>query len=216
MDEALRKAPIMPHPPGVSAMHDGPSAPSAVSDSDLTRLLQAWRQGDGRALTAAIEQVYDELRRIAAQRIGRQGESATLSPTELVHEAVLGLLPAPMDFANRAHFLATLSLAMRAILVDHARARATDKRGGNQVRMSLSRIDSADEAGAAIDLLALEQALTLLESVDARCGQVMHLTYFGGLEQDEIAALLNVSVPTVKRELRFARAWLLQAIGEES
>jgi RNA polymerase sigma factor (TIGR02999 family) len=193
-----------------------PSVSSRVPDSDLTRLLQAWRNGDGRALTAAIEQVYVELRRIAAQRIGRQGQLATLSPTELVHEAVLGLLPAPMDFANRTHFLATLSLAMRAILVDHARARAADKRGGDRVRMSLSRIDSLDAADAAFDLLALEQALTQLESFDPRCGQVMHLTYFGGLAQDEIAALLNVSVPTVKRDLRFARSWLLKSIAGET
>ncbi|WP_313917202.1 ECF-type sigma factor [Tahibacter sp.] len=187
-----------------------------MPDSDLTRLLHAWRNGDGRALTAAIEQVYAELRRIAAQRIGRHGQSATLSPTELVHEAVLGLLPVPMDFANRSHFLATLSLAMRAILVDHARARATDKRGGNRVRMSLSRLDSVDAADAAFDLLSLEQALTQLERFDPRCGQVMHLTYFGGMEQEQIATLLNVSVPTVKRDLRFARSWLLKAIGEET
>jgi len=192
------------------------SISSLASPSDLTRLLHAWRNGDGRALTAAIEQVYAELRRIAERRIGRQGASATLSPTELVHEAVLGLLPTPMDFANRAHFLATLSLAMRAILVDHARARAAEKRGGRRIRMSLSQLDSVDDADAAFDLLLLEQALTQLEGFDARCGQIMHLTYFGGLAQEEIATLLNVSVPTVKRDLRFARAWLLKAIGEET
>lgn len=194
----------------------GPSMSSSAPDSDLTRLLQAWRDGDGRALAAAIEQVYAELRRIAVQRISRHGGSATLSPTELVHEAVLGLLPAPMDFANRTHFLATVSLAMRAILVDHARARATDKRGGNRVRMSLSRVDSADAADAAFDLLSLEQALTQLEQFDPRCGQVMHLTYFGGLAQEEIAALLQISLATVKRDLRFARSWLLKAVGEEA
>ena len=197
-------------------MRVGPSVSSFVPDSDLTRLLHAWRNGDGRALTAAIEQVYAELRRIAALRIGRQGESATLSPTELVHEAVLGLLPTPMNFANRTHFLATLSLAMRAILVDHARARAADKRGGNRIRMSLSRLDAADAADAAFDLLSLEQALTQLEAFDPRCGQIMHLTYFSGLSQEEIATLLSVSVPTVKRDLRFARSWLLKAIGEET
>lgn len=197
-------------------MHAGPSVSPPTPDSDLTRLLQAWRSGDGSALTAAIGQVYAELRRIAVQRLGRQGESATLSPTELVHEAVLGLLPAPMDFANRTHFLATVSLAMRAILVDHARARATDKRGGNHVRLSLSRLDPADAADAAFDLLSLEQALTRLEQFDPRCGQVMHLTYFGGLTQDEVAALLKVSVPTVKRDLRFARSWLLKAVAEEN
>ncbi|WP_300617058.1 ECF-type sigma factor [Dokdonella sp.] len=198
-------------------MRDGPSTPSFAPDYDLTRLLHAWRNGDGCAFTAAIEQVYAELRRIAARRIGRHGDAATLSPTELVHEAVLGLWPAPMDFDNRAHFLATVSLAMRAILVDHARARAADKRGGNRLRLSLSRLDDADtgdDTDAALDLLSLEQALEQLESLDARCGRIMHLTYFGGLSQEEIAALLNVSVPTVKRDLRFARAWLLKILGE--
>lgn len=193
-------------------MRFGEASPEIAAKADLTALLQAWREGDGQAFSTAIERVYAELKRMAVQRIGGRAE-ATLSPTELVHEAVIGMMPTPMDFANRAHFLATMSLAMRAILVDHARARGADKRGGDRVRMSLSRIDAEDEAGAAIDLLALEQALTQLEALDARCGQVMHLTYFGGLAQDEIATLLNVSIPTVKRDLRFARAWLLTALG---
>lgn len=197
-------------------MRAGSSTPSFASDSDLTGLLRAWRDGNGNAFTAVIEQVYVELRRIAAQRIGRHGAAATLSPTELVHEAVLGLWPASMTFANRAHFLATVSLAMRSILVDHARARAADKRGGHRIRLSLSHLDGAGEADPALDLLSLEQALTQLERFDARCGRVMHLTYFGGLAQDEIAALLDVSIPTVKRDLRFARAWLLKALEEEA
>lgn len=192
-------------------MRFGEASPEIAAKADLTALLHAWRQGDGQAFSTAIERVYAELKRMAAQRIGG-GREATLSPTELVHEVVIGLMPASMDFANRAHFLATMSLAMRAILIDHARARSADKRGGDRVRTSLSRIDAEDEAGAAIDLLALEQALSQLEALDARCGQVMHLTYFGGLAQDEIATLLNVSIPTVKRDLRFARAWLLNAL----
>ena len=184
------------------------------SGSGLTRLLQAWREGDGRAFSAAMERVYGELKRIAAMRIAAQERTATLSPTELVHEAMLGMMQAPMDFANRAHFLATMSLAMRSVLVDHARARAALKRGGDELRLSLSRIDAGDEAEHAVDLLALEQALSQLEALDPRCGQVMHLTYFGGLEQDEIASLLQVSIPTVKRDLRFARAWLSKAMAD--
>lgn len=187
-----------------------------ASNSDLTRLLREWRNGDGQVFSALIEQAYPALKRIAARRIGNQNGSATLSPTELVHETALGMMHSPMDFANRAHFFATMSLAMRSILVDHARARAADKRGGDGVQVSLSRVDIGDEGGLAIDLLALEQALKQLEALDPRCGQVMHLTYFGGLRQEEIALVLNVSIPTVKRDLRFARSWLLKAIDDGS
>lgn len=185
--------------------------PGHAANADLTRLLHAWRNGDAQGFSALIEQAYPALKRIAMRRVGSHG-IATLSPTELVHEAALGLIQAPMDFANRVHFFATMSLAMRSILVDHARARAADKRNGAGVQVSLSRVDDSGEDGMAVDLLALEQALESLEALDPRCGQVMHLTYFGGLQQDEIAALLQVSVPTVKRDLRFARSWLLQAM----
>jgi len=189
--------------------------PQAASNLDLTRLLREWRNGDGQVFATLIEQVYPALKRIAARRVGSHSGAATLSPTELVHEAALEMMQAPMDFANRVHFFATMSLAMRTILLDHARARAADKRGGNDVQVSLSRIEATgDEGGLAVDLLTLEQALLQLEALDPRCGQVMHLTYFGGLQQEEIAHVLSVSVPTVKRDLRFARSWLLKALGD--
>ena len=186
----------------------------AAPSPDLTRLLREWRNGDGRVFSALIEQAYPALKRIAANRVGNPGNAATLSPTELVHEAALGMMQSPMDFANRAHFFATMSLAMRSILIDHARARSADKRGGHGVQVSLSRVDAANEGELAVDLLALEQALKQLEALDPRCGQVMHLTYFGGLQQEEIAAVLDVSIPTVKRDLRFARSWLLKALDD--
>lgn len=195
----------------MSTAESGPTTPRP----DLTHLLREWRDGDGRVFSALIEQAYPALKRIAARRVSGQNGMATLSPTELVHESALGMMQAPMDFANRAHFFATMSLAMRTILVDHARARAADKRDGG-VQVSLSFVGGGDDAGLAINLLALEQALRQLEAIDPRCGQVMHLTYFGGLQQDEIAAVLDVSIPTVKRDLRFARAWLLKAIGDGS
>lgn len=196
----------------MSAAKPGPAAVSL----ELTRLLHEWRDGDGRVFSVLIEQAYPALKRIALQRIERQNGAVTLSPTELVHETALGMMQAPADFANRAHFFATMSLAMRSILVDRARARAADKRGGDCVQISLSSIEAGDDAATAVDLLALEQALSELEALDPRCGQAMHLTYFGGLQQEEIAAVLGVSVPTVKRDLRFARSWLLQAIGDGS
>jgi len=185
----------------------------AGTELDLTRLLRRWRDGDGRVFSSLIEHAYPVLRRIAAHRVSSHNGAATLAPTELVHEAVLGMMQAPMDFANRAHFFATMSLAMRAILVDHARARAADKRGGNGVQVSLSAVESGN-AESAFDLLALDQALLQLEAMDRRCAQVMHLTYFGGLQQDEISVVLDVSIPTVKRDLRFARSWLLKEMGD--
>jgi RNA polymerase sigma factor (TIGR02999 family) len=173
----------------------------------LTILLQAWRQGSGSAFDVLIDQVYEQLRAMAAKRL-RQGFShATLSPTELMHEALLGVMPAPGDFKSRVHFFATMSLAIRSILVDHARARSAGKRGGDRLRVTLSRVEQGEEARI-VDLLAIEQALNQLAELDARCGQVMHLTCFAGLTRDEIARLLGISIPTVDRDLRFARAWL--------
>lgn len=184
-------------------------------DSSLTALLQAWRNGSGTAFGDLIDQVYDQLHKIAAQRVNRAGGSVTLSPTELLHDVLLKVMPAPMDWANRAHFFATMSLAIRSILVDHARARNADKRGGDCIRVTLTGADVGEESMAS-DLLALEQALTQLEALDPRCGQVMHLTYFGGLSREEVATLLKISVPTVTRDLRFARAWLTKALAGET
>lgn len=195
-------------------MSEDTSAPLPARPGDLTVLLQAWHGGNAEALSAAMDRVYPDLKQIAAKRLSRMS-APTFSPTELVHEAVLDLLPAGSDFANRSHFFATISLVMRAILVDHARARSAEKRGGDQLQVSLRHLDEEDAPNSApIDLLALEQALQGLEAIDPRCGRTLHLTYFGGLSQEEIASLLGVSVPTVKRDLRFARAWLLKAIND--
>jgi RNA polymerase sigma factor (TIGR02999 family) len=187
--------------------------PDSPTDS-LTGLLQSWREGSGTAFSTLLDQVYGQLRAIAAKRLGQGSGPATLSPTELVHEALLGLLPAPRDFRNRVHFFATVSLAIRSILVDHARARSAGKRGGHLLRVTLSGLEVGEEE-ALVDLLAIEEALSRLEALDPRCGQVLHLTCYGGLSRDEIAGLLGISVPTVDRELRFARSWLNRALKRE-
>ena len=181
---------------------------------DLTTMLHAWRDGSGAAFSRLIDQVYNQLRSISAGRLRQLGGAITLSPTELLHEALIGIMPTDMDFKNRAHFFATMSLAIRSILVDHARARSANKRGGDMVRVTLTNFESGEESNA-IDLLAIEQALTKLEALDPRCGQIMHLTYFAGLEQDEIAAILNTSVSTVTRDLKFARGWITRALASE-
>ena len=183
--------------------------------SDLTTMLRAWRDGSGTAFSSLLDQVYDELKVIAAKRLNQSGSAATMSPTELLHEALIGIMPNNSDFRNRAHFFATMSLAIRSILVDHARARAANKRGGDLVRVTLTTADVGEES-ATTDLLALDQALTQLEELDPRCGQVMHLTFFAGLSREEIAQLLNISVATVRRDLSVARAWLTKALAGET
>jgi RNA polymerase sigma factor (TIGR02999 family) len=185
------------------------------AQSDLTTLLHAWRQGSDPAFSALIERVYGELTRIAVTRLNQFGGHSTLTPTELLHDALIGIMPTDMDFKNRAHFFATMSLAIRSILVDHARARGASKRGGDMLRVTFTNVDVGEESQAA-DLLAMDEALNQLEKMDARCGQVMHLTYFGGLSRDEISELLNITVRTVARDLLFGRAWVAKALASDA
>jgi len=177
----------------------------------LTTLLRSWRQGSDTAFGTLIDQVYDHLRAIAARRLRRSGGLATLSPTELIHEALLGVMASPREFENRVHFFATMSLAVRSLLVDHARAQSAGKRGGGLIRVTLNA--ECGEDGRIVALLAIEEALTQLERLDARCGRILHLTCFADLTREEIAGLLGISVPTVDRELRFGRAWLKKVLA---
>jgi RNA polymerase sigma factor (TIGR02999 family) len=188
-----------------------PAVMPARVEPALTVLLQAWQQGDGNAFAKVFETVYVQLKQIAGQRL-REGSGDTLSPTELLHEAVLRVVDAPMDWKNRAHFFATMSLHIRATLVDHARARHAAKRGGGELRVTLSRSDVGEES-AMVELLMLDQTLKALELLDPRGSEVLHLTYFAGLDRVQIADVLGMSLSTVDRELRFARAWLSKALS---
>jgi RNA polymerase sigma factor (TIGR02999 family) len=195
----------MIHPPATARsliMHA-----DIATNAPLTALLQSWREGDGASLNQVFEQAYAELHRIAASRLRQADGCATLAPTELMHEAALRVLGAPVDWHNRAHFFASMSLYMRAVLIDHARARLADKRGGAQLHVTLGRVDAGAESGIA-ELLALESALNRLETLDVRSSAVLHLTFFAGLSRHEIAEVLAVSTQTVDRELRFAKTWL--------
>lgn len=175
----------------------------------ITALLHAWRDGDAGALSQLTELVYAHLRTLARQRL-RGAEPSTLDPTALVHESFLRLCNAEVDWRDRAHFFALAALHMRNALIDHARARQADKRGGGALHVTLA----PDAATAATpELLALDEALRRLESEDARTGKIIELTYFGGLNRDEIAHVLAVSVPTVDRGLRFGRAWLKRELA---
>jgi RNA polymerase sigma factor (TIGR02999 family) len=178
------------------------------SHRDITALLQAHVAGDATALERLLPRVYDELRRIARNRLRRERDDHTLSATELVHEAFLELLPADgVDWRSRAHFYAVASRAMRNVLVDHAVRRNAAKRGGGEALFSLDEADAATERPLD-DLIALSDALARLEQLDARQARVVECRFFGGLSLAETAEALDLSPATVSRDWTFARAWL--------
>jgi len=180
---------------------------------ELTRLLHGWRGGDAAARDRLLEQVYDTLRGMAAARLGRDRNNRTLQPTAVVNEALMRMLGSDVDWEDRAHFFALASLKMRAVLVDHARARAADKRGGDVAMLTLSHAERESGQNVEYDVLALHQALERLAARDMRAARGLEMAYFGGMEQRDIACVLGISLPTVERDLRFARAWLNQQLS---
>jgi RNA polymerase sigma factor (TIGR02999 family) len=175
---------------------------------DITTLLHAHAAGDADALADLLPRVYDELRRIAQGRLRREMPGHTLSPTEVVHEAFMKLLPLErIDFEHRAHFFAIASRAMRNVLVDHAERRKAMKRGGGHAAVTLDEAAAAGEQSLD-DLIALGRALDRLEQLDERQARVVECRFFGGLSIDETAGALGISAATVSRDWTFARAWL--------
>jgi len=178
----------------------------------LTSLLDAWRHGDGAALAGVLDSAYAELRRIAAKRLAQANGSATLTPTELLHESAVRILEGATHWQSRAHFYASMSVCMRSILVDHARARKSRKHGGALLRVSIGAMQAGEES-IMPSLLALDAALSKLEALDARSSSVLHLSYFAGLGRLEIAEVLGVAVQVIDRELRFGKSWLNAELG---
>jgi RNA polymerase sigma-70 factor (ECF subfamily) len=172
----------------------------------VTLLLRRLSAGEEAVLAQVIPLVYDELLRLARLHMRRERTGHTLEPTALVHEAYARLADADLTLQDRRHFFAVASRAMRRILVDHARARGSLKRGEGASRVTLGEEIPAPEAG--VDVLELDEALTRLAEVDERKARVVELHYFGGLSYEEIGGILDVSPATVDRDLRFARAWL--------
>jgi RNA polymerase sigma factor (TIGR02999 family) len=186
------------------------------SPSQVTRLLEAARDGDAAALEALYSEVYTELRRLAQLRLAEERVGHTLQPTALVHEAFLRLVGAPSDYAGTAHFFGSAARAMRQVLVDHARRRGAEKRGGGGERVTLDGLELASDAGSGASLqqlLDIDAALTRLEGRDARKARVVELRFFGGLEMQEIASLLEVSRQTVQQDWEYARAWLQRELS---
>jgi RNA polymerase sigma factor (TIGR02999 family) len=178
------------------------------SRSEVTELLQQWCRGREDALDRLLPEIYAELRQLAASCLRRERRDHSLTPTALVHEAYLKLVDQrAVQWQNRAHFFGIAAQAMRRILVDHARARAADKRGSGQRLVSL---DEALIVGATpdFDLLALDEALTRLAAIDPQQSRVVELRFFGGLTMEETAEALRISPATVGREWTLAKAWL--------
>ena len=185
-----------------------PSAPRAI-----TQLLAAAEAGEPGARDHLLDLVYDELRRMACERMRRERRDHTLQPTALVHEAYLRLLgPTSPHWDSRAHFFAAAAEAMRRVLVEAARARAAVKRGGNTLRVTLGDVAARKEL-APEELLDLDRALARLETLDPAMAQVVKLRYFTGLSAAETARVLGTSLRSVERQWAAARAWLQVAAG---
>lgn len=189
-------------------MTDDPMSPPG----EVTQWLLAWGRSDKQGLDQMLPVVYEELHRLAAQYLSREATGHTLQPTALVNEAYLRLVDQRrVDWRNRAQFLGLAANMMRRILVNHARDRAAQKRGGNAQQVSLSLLESPS-GRPDVDLIALESALDHLAELDERKSRVVELKFFGGLTTEEIAEVLQISGATVEREWAFARAWLYEAI----
>ncbi len=178
----------------------------------MTGLLLAWRQGDETALAQLVPLVMDELNRIARRCLAGERAAASVQTTVLVNEAYLRLVDVQrVQWQDRAHFLATAARLMRRVLVDLARARRARKRGGGAVRVTFDELTvRPSEPGP--DVIALDDALLALAQVDERKSRVVDLRYFAGLSVEETATVLNVSVDTVMRDWKLARAWLMREI----
>jgi RNA polymerase sigma factor (TIGR02999 family) len=180
---------------------------------NVTQLLVAWSAGDPTALDQLTPVIQQELHRLAARQMAGERPGHILQPTALVNEAYMRLVNwKEAQWQNRAHFFGTAARIMRRVLVDMARTRGRDKRGGGQVHVSLSEAEQQPAAQRA-DLMALDEAMKALELVDARKSRVVELRYFGGLSLEEAALVLDVSVATVRRDWSFARAWLFRELS---
>lgn len=178
----------------------------------VTLLLNQWSDGSDAALEELMPLVYDELRMMAKRYMSGQNKGHTFQTTELIHEAYLKLAGGEkQDWKNRSHFLGVAALAMRHILVNYAISKQSQKRGGDRQKVTLNddlvvSIERSDE------IVALDEALKNLETIDPRKGRVVELRYFGGMSIEETALILKVSPQTVQRDWRFAKSWLMREL----
>lgn len=205
----------------IGGMGDDPQNPQA---GEVTRLLQAWANGDEAALEALWPRVYDDLKRVAGRQLLRERRDHTLQRTALVNEAFIRLSgQRSIDWLNHEQFLSLAAKIMRRVLVDHARQRNAKRRGDGAARLSLSDTQAVLEVEAAQvgtagddrdDIVAIDRALQRLEQIDAPQSRIVELRYFGGLTVEETAAVAGISAASVKREWAMARAWLRRELSE--
>jgi len=182
---------------------------NAPDNAHITKLLIAWSDGRREALNDLMPIVYADLRRVAAGYMRREAAGHALQPTALVHEAYVRLVDQKqVKWRNRAHFFGVAAVLMRRILVDHARRRRAEKRGGDWERVTLAGDEVATDTHKEIDVLALDEALERLAQFDPQQERIVELRYFGGLTIEETAEVVGISAATVVREWTIAKAWL--------
>jgi RNA polymerase sigma factor (TIGR02999 family) len=181
---------------------------------EVTQLLKAMKSGEPSAAERLLPLVYSELHRLAASYMRRERQDHTLQPTALINEAYLRLAKGDVDYQNREHFFGIAANAMRRALVDHARARTAEIRGGGLKRIELEE-GMAVSNGNIVDLLALDEALNGLAEVNPRQAKVVELRYFGGLSVEQVAAILAVAPRSIKRDWALARIWLFNKLGKK-
>jgi RNA polymerase sigma-70 factor, ECF subfamily len=186
-----------------------------VSSHDVTELLNAWRKGDNDALEKLIPVVYAELHRLASRYMRKEDRAHTLQTTALVHEAYCRLVDQKEAWQNRAHFFGIAAQLMRRILVDHARSHLRIKRGAGAQRISLDEQAIVPETESDLaQVITLDVALKQLAELDSKKSRIVELKFFGGLTMEEIATVEQLSVRTIHREWRKAKAWLYRAITQ--
>lgn len=179
------------------------------SAAEITGWLARWRAGDDGARDRLFDVVHPHLRQLATRLLQRERRDHTLEPNAVVNELYLRLIGGQaVSYQDRAHFLAIAAQTMRRILIDHARARVADKRGGVQQRVPLSDLDGWGDPALSEPLIDLDAQLSALAEADPRAARVVELRFFGGLREEDVAEVLGVSVITVKRDWKAARAWL--------
>jgi RNA polymerase sigma factor (TIGR02999 family) len=183
--------------------------------TDVTRILSAIEQGDPQAAEQLLPLVYDELRRLAAQKLAKEKPGQTLQATALVHEAYLRLVDAKQaqHWHSRRHFFGAAAEAMRRILIDRARRKLAARHGGGAKHVAADEIEIAAPEHKDDEVLAVHEALDALAAHDARKAELVKLRYFAGLTIDEAAEILGISAPTAKRDWTYARAWLFREIS---
>jgi RNA polymerase sigma factor (TIGR02999 family) len=183
-----------------------------AQSGEITQLLVAWSHGEETALETLTPIIYEELRRLAQSYMRQERTGHTLQSTAVVHEAFIRLIDQNVEWKSRAHFFAIAAKMMRRILVDHARAKSTSKRGAGMPRVSLDE-QAMESQERRVDLVALDEALEHLGRIDPQRSRIVELRYFGGLSNEESANVLGISPATVQRQWSGAKAWLYRELS---